>query len=93
MYFALFYDYVPDVLERRKPFRDAHLASARAAHAAGRIVLAGAFAEPTDSALFVFKADSAAEVEAFVKSDPYVQNGIVTRWRIRPWTVVIGGEG
>jgi hypothetical protein len=29
-------------------------------------------------------------VEDFVRRDPYVTNGIVTRWRIRPWTVVIG---
>jgi len=34
--------------------------------------------------------DDAATVEAFVKGDPYVVGGLVMRWRIRPWTVVIG---
>ncbi len=91
MYFALFYDYVPDVLQKRGPHRDAHLALAREWLAAGKIVLAGAFDPPTDGALFVFKADSAAEVEAFVAKDPYVKNGVVTGHRVRPWNVVIGG--
>ncbi len=91
MYFALFYDYVPDVLQKRAPHRDAHLALAREWLAAGKIVLAGAFDPPTGGALFVFKADSAAEVEAFVAKDPYVKNGVVTAHRVRPWNVVIGG--
>jgi hypothetical protein len=59
-------------------------------HAAGKLVYAGAFDPPTDGALFIFRADSAAEVEAFVKRDPYVLNGVVTGHRIRPWNVVIG---
>ncbi len=29
-------------------------------------------------------------VEDFVRRDPYVANGVVTRWRIRPWTVAVG---
>ncbi len=90
MYFALLYDPAPDYLERRKPLREAHLALAREYHKQGRLVLAGAF-NPPDGALLVFRADSAAEVEAFVKSDPYVKNGAVTGWRIREWTVVVGG--
>jgi uncharacterized protein YciI len=91
MYFALSYDYVPDVLEKRTPFRADHLALAREHLAAGKLILAGAFDPPTDGALFVFKAESIAEVEAFVARDPYVANGVVTRHRIRPWNVVVGG--
>jgi uncharacterized protein YciI len=30
--------------------------------------------------------------EAFAAADPYVRNGLVTSWRVRPWTVVVGGE-
>jgi uncharacterized protein YciI len=91
MYYVLTYDYVPDVLQKRAPHRDAHLALAREWLAAGKIALAGAFDPPTDGALFVFKVDSAAEVEAFVAKDPYVKNGVVTGHRVRPWNVVIGG--
>lgn len=91
MYFILTYDYVPDVLARRAPFRADHLALAREQQEAGKLLLAGAFDPPTDGALFVFKAESATEVEAFVARDPYVKNGIVTGHRVRPWNVVIGG--
>ena len=90
MYFALFYEYVPDVLEKRTPYRSDHLALAKEAHAAGRLILAGAFDPASDGALFVFKGESASEVEDFVRRDPYVKNGVVTGWRVKPWTVVIG---
>jgi uncharacterized protein YciI len=91
MYFVLSYDYVADVLERRAPYRADHLALAREHQAAGKLLLAGAFDPPTDGALFVFKAESAAEVADFVARDPYVRNGVVTGHRIRPWNVVVGG--
>jgi uncharacterized protein YciI len=29
-------------------------------------------------------------VERFVESDPYVVQGLVTGWTIRPWAVVVG---
>jgi hypothetical protein len=90
VYFALFYDYVPDVLEKRAPYRADHLSLAKEAHAAGRLVLAGAFDPPADGALFIFRAESAADVEDFVRRDPYVKNGIVTGWKVKPWTVVVG---
>jgi uncharacterized protein YciI len=90
MFFVLSYDYVPDVLEKRAPYRADHLALAREHHAAGKLLLAGAF-DPPDGALFVFKVDSAADVAAFVARDPYVRNGVVTGHRIRPWNVVVGG--
>jgi uncharacterized protein YciI len=90
VYFALLYDPAPDYLDRRKPFREAHLALVREHHQQGRIVMAGAF-QPPDGALLVFRVESAAEVEAFVKADPYVKNGVVTGWRIREWIVVVGG--
>ncbi len=90
MLFVLTYDYVPDVLEKRTPYRNDHLALIRELHAAGTVLYAGAFDPPTDGALFVFKADSAAAVEAFVKRDPYVKNGVVTGHRVRPWNVVVG---
>jgi len=91
MHFALFYDYVPDALEKRAPHRAAHLALAKEWLAAGKLLLGGAFDPVSDGALLVFRAESAAEVEAFVRNDPYVLNGVVARWRVKPWTVVIGG--
>jgi len=28
--------------------------------------------------------------EDFARTDPYVLNGLITSWRVRPWTVVAG---
>jgi uncharacterized protein YciI len=91
MYYLLFYEYVEDILERRAPFRSAHLAAAQAAYDRGELVMAGALAAPVDRAVLVFKVDDPQGIEAFVHADPYVRNGLVTAWQIRPWTVVIGG--
>src|SRR5215831_19134864 len=91
-YYALFYDVVDDFVSRRSPYRDDHLRLAREAHRRGELLLAGALADPVDRALLVFRAPEPSVVEAFVRNDPYVINGLVTRWEVRPWTVVIGNE-
>jgi uncharacterized protein len=90
MHYLLFYDYVDDAVPRRAPYREEHLGLAREAVARGELLLGGAFAEPVDGAALLFRADDPSVVEAFVRRDPYVSSGVVTRWRIRPWTVVVG---
>jgi len=90
MHYVLFYDVVDNYAERRTPFRAAHLAHARQAVATGGLVLGGAFAHPIDGTMLLFKGESAAVAEAFAKNDPYVINGLVTKWRIREWTTVVG---
>ena len=91
MYFILRYDYVPNIVERRAPFRDEHLAKARDLHERGIIVMAGAAGDPPDHAIFVFQTEDREPVEAFVREDPYVLNGLVPSHRIDPWNVVVGG--
>ncbi len=90
MHTILFYDVVDDYAERRTQYRQQHLDLARQAQQRGELVLAGALAEPADGAVLVFRGDSTAVAEAFAKADPYVQNGLVTSWRVRKWTTVIG---
>jgi uncharacterized protein YciI len=90
MYFILFYDVVDNFVERREPFRDVHLDMANAAVERGELALAGALAEPADGAVLIFKGDDPSVAENFAKQDPYVLNGLVTNWRVRPWTVVLG---
>ena len=89
-HFLLIYDAVPDYATRRTPFRAAHLQLAQAARARGELVLAGGLADPVDGSVFLFQADSPAAAEAFAKADPYVQQGLVTAWRVREWTTVVG---
>jgi hypothetical protein len=90
MHYLLIYDAVEAYAERRVPFRAAHLAHAWAAVDRGELVLGGALADPTDSAVLLFECASPEPVEAFAKADPYVLNGLITRWRVRPWTTVVG---
>jgi uncharacterized protein len=90
-YFALLYELVEDYLPRRAAFRQEHLGLAAAAHERGEIVLAGAFADPPDRALPIFRSADRSVAETFARKDPYVSNGLVKRWEVRPWTVVVGG--
>jgi len=70
----------------------AHLAHARAAVDRGELVLGGALANPIDGAVLLFRGDSPEPVAAFAQVDPYVLNGLVTRWRVREWTTVVGAD-
>eukprot|EP00887_Chlorella_sp_A99_P007894 scaffold20.g7894.t1 len=71
-YQVLYYNYVPNILERRDPYRPQHLQHAKQFAAEGKLALAGALLEPVDSALFVFHNTSREEIEEFVKDDPAV---------------------
>ena len=50
MHYLLFYEFVPDYLERRAEFRAQHLKLAWEAQARGDLMLAGAYASPVDGA-------------------------------------------
>ena len=91
-YYALFYHVVEEFVERRLPFREAHLAHAPHAAERGELALGGALAEPADTALIVFRGDSPDAARAFAEKDPYVRNGLVQRWEVRPWNVVVGTD-
>ncbi len=65
----------------------------------GTLVLAGNLKEESanesvngsaeDSALLLFESNDATRAEEFAKADPYVVNGIITRWYVRAWDAVI----
>lgn len=92
MHHLLIYELCADYLARRGGFRDAHLALAWAAVERGEIVLAGALDAPADRAMLLFHSDSPAVAEAFARNDPYVTNGLVTRWEVRKWNTVVGAN-
>jgi uncharacterized protein YciI len=83
---------VDDFVNRRAPFREEHLRFARESHDRGEIQLAGALADPADGAVLIFCVESAAAVEEFVNNDPYVKNGLVKKWHVRKWSVVVGNR-
>jgi uncharacterized protein YciI len=92
MHYLLLYDTAPDYLVRRGEYRAGHLELAWAASARGELVLGGAVGDPVESALLLFSSDSPDVASAFARADPYVLNGLVTSWRVLPWSTV-AGEG
>ncbi len=82
----LVYEYVADMVERRVPHRDAHLALIREYQADDRLVIAGGLGDPVHRGLLAFRA--AADAEAFVAADPYGPAGLVVSWHVEPWEVV-----
>jgi uncharacterized protein YciI len=57
---------------------------------AGVLQTAGAAGDPVEGAVFIFKNTTKDDIEAFVKADPYVQNGLVPNYSIKPYAVVVG---
>jgi uncharacterized protein YciI len=92
--YLLRYDYIPDVLEKRGPFREGHLELAKKLIAEGSCLSGGPTGEPgmdvPAGALFIFTDLDAAKT--FVNEDPYTQNGIVTGHSIEEWNVVVQKE-
>jgi uncharacterized protein YciI len=42
--------------------------------------------------VLVFKVRDRKAVEDFARADPYVVNGVVTKWQVREWTTVLGKD-
>lgn len=92
MYYALFYKTIDNYIEQRQAYRDKHLLLAQEAHKKGDLVMAGALDEPADGAILIFKGKDPSVAEQFAQNDPYVKNGLIREWYVRPWNVVIGWE-
>lgn len=88
MYYILFYKTVDNYIERRAPLRGDHLGLVSEFHNDGRLFMAGALAEPADGAVLIFRGDTPEAAHEFASRDPYVKNGLITEWSVRPWMVV-----
>ena len=92
MHYILFYEIADDFVNKRTPYRSEHLKKVREAHERGEIVLAGALADPVDGAILIFNGPERSSAERFVEADPYIRSGLVTSWRIRKWSTVVGED-
>lgn len=92
--YLLRYDYIPDVLDKRGPYREGHLNLAKELIAEGTCLSGGPTGEVgmevPKGALFIFTTSEAAKL--FVDQDPYVSAGIVTGHSIEEWNVVVQKE-
>lgn len=92
MYYILFYETVDNYVEKRIPYREEHLSLAQQAYQNGSLIMGGALDDPANSAMLVFKGDDQQVAIEFAKNDPYVKNGLIMKWQVRPWNVVIGNK-
>jgi uncharacterized protein len=83
--YMLQYQYVDNMLERRGPHRDAHLAHIQSQRDQGHIVMAGALGDPPTGGAIVFRGVGPDSIEGFVNDDPYMQAGLITDWRVQFW--------
>jgi uncharacterized protein YciI len=77
----------PDGQEKRKLHRQAHLDRMDLLDKAGKVLLAGPFTDKAGS-LIVLEMASLEEVQAFLKDDPYVTQGVFNRYEIHPFMQV-----
>jgi uncharacterized protein YciI len=85
--FVMWGSYCADVLEKRTPFRQAHLDNLQALHQSGQLLAIG----PTQDVTKVFAVYQAPDLESarqLVEADPYWQNGIWTDYEIYEWMQV-----
>jgi uncharacterized protein len=90
MHYLLIYEVADDYLDRRGLFRNEHLKLAWQAHSKGQLILGGALQQPTDTAILFFKGDDPEVASSFAENDPYVLNGLIKKWSVRPWITVVG---
>ncbi len=88
MTYLLLYKYVADMLERRGPYREAHLQRLQALRAADRLVIAGAFGDPPLGGAIGIRGLTKEEVEAWADTDPYTTAGLVVERVVEPWKLV-----
>lgn len=84
--FLLFYDKAEDYQARQEPHAQAHRAYIKGFVEEGCLLLGGNLDGP--HALLVFDRPDVAE--RFACGDPYVREGVVVSWTVRPWDVVVG---
>ncbi len=85
--FAVWGSYCENVLEKRVPFREAHLNNLKELYASGKLQLIG----PTQDVTKVFAVYIAPDLESarqLFESDVYWQNGIWTDYEIHEWIQV-----
>lgn len=80
--------YCQDVLEKRAPYRQAHLDGLAAQKGTGVLITIGPTKDLT-KVFGIYEAPDEASVRQLVEADPYWQNGIWTEYDVREWIQAI----
>jgi hypothetical protein len=87
MRYVLLYESAPDVLETAPVHFAAHVEFFQRYVAAGTLERVGTWSDPREGAMCIFTTREAAE--EFAAGDPFVTNGVVSRWTLREWDEVL----
>ncbi len=85
--YVLWGSYCKNALEKRTPYREAHLQGLQAQKDQGILLALGPTTDNT-KVFGIYEAEDEATVRALIESDPYWQNGIWTEYEIHPWNQV-----
>ena len=80
--------YCENVLEKRAPYRQAHLDGLAAQKAAGQLITIGPTQDLTQC-FGIYEADSENTVRQLIEGDPYWQNGIWIEYQVHEWIQAI----
>jgi uncharacterized protein YciI len=83
MKIVCFYEMAPGALSKVATHFPAHRARLDEFHGRGVLLAAGPLGNPPEGAMAIFTTREAAE--EFVKGDPFVTNGLVSKWRLVEW--------
>jgi uncharacterized protein YciI len=88
MKYVMTYSAVEDFLPLAQQHGPAHVARLHEFHDRGVLLMVGVLDEPMNGdAMGVFTTREAAE--EFIAGDPFVVNGVVASWAVRPWNEVL----
>lgn len=87
-YFLLFYDKAEDYQTRQTAYAAGHREHIARYVSSGSLLLGGNLDGP--HALVLFSCPNESVVREFAQGDPYVVNGVVRQWTVRPWDLVVG---
>lgn len=82
--YVMWGSYCEDVLEKRAPFRDAHLAGLAKQKESGVLSTIGPTKDLT-KVFAIYEAEDEAAVRQLVEADPYWVNGVWTEYDVREW--------
>ncbi|MBW4664005.1 MAG: YciI family protein [Chroococcus sp. CMT-3BRIN-NPC107] len=82
--YILWGTYCQDVLEKRDPYRKAHLDGLAEQKQAGVLITIGP-TKDVSKVFAIYEAENEATVRQLVEADPYWQNGIWTEYEIKEW--------
>jgi hypothetical protein len=82
--YVLWGTYCEGVLEKREPYRQAHLDGLQKQKESGVLITIGPTKDVTQ-VFGIYEAKDEATVRQLIEADPYWQNGIWTEYSVKEW--------